>query len=478
MAANNLGMNGSTATTTLTAKMNISNLTISYSYVTEQNCDKFTLTAAGNTILNAVSGTQSGSWTGSISAGQSISLTYTKDSSLSASGENVSVTLQVPESTSVMSRTINKIYIGASNLAHQVKRAYIGVGGLAKLWWKSPPSFNGTIAISGTSMNRYWGQLIWTTPNHAFWPCYGNWVVLNKNETVSSLSVEPADAGYSNYYWSERCPAASSTGSYIIGATFCSRDDVGRNSARYPYAIDDNLVVHSVDKSTMSTIEAPLGLYYDNLNCAVFVAGYSNTYSAIVKYDNNLVLTYAHDLWGGDDYFSALQIGDYAVRQGNADSYYRPYNVRTLVKVSAQYMPVRSAVMPNYVKPNGNVLISPFESGTVCNSAIKMDTNLTITTGLAAPVYNLEDYTGYSSVSCDAVLDGKIYYFYSGVILTDEDNVKHPVFSYTTDGVLEEYAETIDQISGNSVNTVYRCEQFNGKIYIPSVSTRTLYKFS
>lgn len=90
----NIGVNSSTATVTLTAVRDLSGLLILGNYYTEQNYDKITLTVAGETILDAVSGVQGNSdpTTGSniltrfvdnkeLKKGDTIVLTYKKDTS-------------------------------------------------------------------------------------------------------------------------------------------------------------------------------------------------------------------------------------------------------------------------------------------------------------------------------------------------------------------------------------------------------------
>ena len=80
---NNAGVNSSTATTTLTAKQDISEISFNYSYSSEPNYDKFTLKVAGSTIENAVSGaTKTKSYNGSLTSGQTIEFKYVKDSSV------------------------------------------------------------------------------------------------------------------------------------------------------------------------------------------------------------------------------------------------------------------------------------------------------------------------------------------------------------------------------------------------------------
>lgn len=85
---NNTGVNSSTATTTLTAKQNISEISFNYSYSSEPNYDKFTLKVAGSTIENAVSGaTTTKSYNGSLTSGQTIEFKYVKDGSVNKNND-------------------------------------------------------------------------------------------------------------------------------------------------------------------------------------------------------------------------------------------------------------------------------------------------------------------------------------------------------------------------------------------------------
>ena len=80
---NNAGVNSSSAYTILTAKQDISEISFNYSYSSEPSYDKFTLTVAGSTIENAVSGaTTTKSYNGSLISGQTIEFTYAKDGSV------------------------------------------------------------------------------------------------------------------------------------------------------------------------------------------------------------------------------------------------------------------------------------------------------------------------------------------------------------------------------------------------------------
>lgn len=80
---NNAGIGTSTASTILTAKQDISEISFDYSYSSEPSYDKFTLKVAGSFIENGVSGpTTAKSYNGSLTSGQTIEFKYIKDSSV------------------------------------------------------------------------------------------------------------------------------------------------------------------------------------------------------------------------------------------------------------------------------------------------------------------------------------------------------------------------------------------------------------
>ena len=89
LAPGNIGVNSSTATITLKAVRDLSSVTITGAYYTEAKWDKLTLTVAGTTVLDAVSGTSASAqrYSGSIAVGKEIVLKYVKDGSQSAANE-------------------------------------------------------------------------------------------------------------------------------------------------------------------------------------------------------------------------------------------------------------------------------------------------------------------------------------------------------------------------------------------------------
>lgn len=85
---NNAGVGGSTASTILTAKQDMSEISFDYSYSSERSYDKFTLKVAGSIIENGVSGaTTAKSYNGSLASGQTIEFKYVKDSSVNGNDD-------------------------------------------------------------------------------------------------------------------------------------------------------------------------------------------------------------------------------------------------------------------------------------------------------------------------------------------------------------------------------------------------------
>lgn len=137
---NNGGVASSTASTTLTA-LNDMDISFTYSYSSEKNYDKFTLIVNGTIIENAVSGsTTTKTYEGTLSKGQTISFSYTKDGSTNSNDDkctfsNMVVYIQVPNpnaGASNVARKIKQPYVGVGNVSRKVKSGYVGVGGVAR----------------------------------------------------------------------------------------------------------------------------------------------------------------------------------------------------------------------------------------------------------------------------------------------------------------------------------------------------------
>lgn len=130
--SNNKGVNGSTAMSEWTAKKDMSAVSFSYSVSSESNFDKLTIVVKGTVVANGISGTVSSTWSGSLSAGDTISLTFYKDSSVA--GGNDCGTLSAMSITTTV-----KTQVGSErkNLAREIKKAFIGIAGVARQCWSN-----------------------------------------------------------------------------------------------------------------------------------------------------------------------------------------------------------------------------------------------------------------------------------------------------------------------------------------------------
>lgn len=130
--SNNASNNATTATTTLTALQDCPNLSFAYTYSTEQTFDKFTLVVAGSVIENKVSGVGGATWSGDIKQGDTISFSYSKDSSNSSN--NDICTFSNLKFTTIT--IIPGVPSGTPGIARRIKKAYVGVNGKAQLFWR------------------------------------------------------------------------------------------------------------------------------------------------------------------------------------------------------------------------------------------------------------------------------------------------------------------------------------------------------
>ena len=306
--SNNGGVNSSEATTTLTAKVDISALTFRYSYSSEQKYDKFTLTVGGTTVESAVSGaTTTKSYSGSLKAGQSIVLTYAKDSSQSNNDDkctisNISITAKVRTQTGTetkpVARKVKRQHMGVNGVARKVKRGLIGVSGVARLCFEggTPITTKAVgdivqVAENGSPVDYIVVQI--GTPNTDYYQNADGYWLLRKN-------VDSTLSGYYNY-------------------THYNRDDYDDNIADYTTATKENDIQPAEQKyfarygeKLKSTILSPT---------LPFCQGYNNPTQITVKNVFH-VGAYEINLFSGDcmegyqavlEYFknAASRVNDY-----------------------------------------------------------------------------------------------------------------------------------------------------------------------
>ena len=264
---NNGGVSSSTAQTKLTAKYGMT-ISFNYSYSSEANYDKFTLTVGSTTVESAASGvTTNKTYSGAIAAGETIVFTYTKDSSTNSNNDKCTFSSMV-----VQYSIVEQIGAELKNVARKVKKAYVGIGGVAR-------------------------------------PCFGS--DLEYYGAITPLSA------------ARRCLAAAAVGSCAL----FGGGDIG--STRYDYYGR----VDAYDASLTRSTATGLNPNRTNLaatsvgNYALFGGGYGKDgWSADVEaYDASLTKTTATNLSSSRTNLAATSVGNYALFGGGSinTTYYR-----------------------------------------------------------------------------------------------------------------------------------------------------------
>lgn len=319
--SNNKGMSSITATTTLTAKYDMT-VSFTYSYSSEAGYDKFTLVFAGTTIENGVSGpTTVKQYSGSLTKGQTIVFTYEKDGSTNSNDDECTFsamtvsyfgTTQIGTTVKSIARKIKKMYIGVDSLARKVKKAYIGVGGVARLFFSSgnPRKIGtatnleyGTYSLAGASVGNY----------ALFAGGYSNTAgdVINDVNAYSQDLVKSTPNGLS---LSVDQLAGASTPSYAI---FAGGSTSSLDSSWMGSIFDDNCVRVYYDKLLTKASKDLAGASVGNY--ALFAGGIteSTTYlSNVDAIDDSLVTTVAPNMQHTGAYLSGANVGNYALFAG------------------------------------------------------------------------------------------------------------------------------------------------------------------
>lgn len=143
--SNNGGQDSTTASTTLTALHDFSALSFGYSYSSESGYDYVTLTVGGTTIESKASGsTTNKTWNGTLSKGQTINITYTKDGSANNGDDCGTIyNIQATYQATVTETIIDKVGTGEyANLARRVKAIFIGDDqGKAQITFSQVPEY-------------------------------------------------------------------------------------------------------------------------------------------------------------------------------------------------------------------------------------------------------------------------------------------------------------------------------------------------
>ena len=309
-AANNLGVNSTTATTTLKLKQDVTNLSFQYNYITETNYDKFTIKIGSTTVLNAVSGTNMATYNaGDLTAGTILTFSYSKDSSQSASGEAcyfTSMTFTTEMTTQTGTET--------KSVARKIKKGYVGVGGVARPCWGGGELTSYGNVNNGLSLART--SLAATT--------IGDYALFGGGYDISGRYVSNVDAYDTSL--TRTTPTSLSTGRRNLAAT-----TVG-NYALFGGGFTSGTAVTNVDAydtSLTRTTPTSLSTGRRNLaattvgNYALFGGGYtsSTVVTAVVHaYDTSLTRTSATSLGDSRGELAATTVGNYALFGGGSGS--------------------------------------------------------------------------------------------------------------------------------------------------------------
>lgn len=149
--SNNKGVNSSTAATLLGALVDME-LSFTYSYSSEKDYDKFTLKVGSTAVEDAVSGsTTTKTWSGSVKKGDVIQFTYVKDNS-NHGYNDVCTFSNMNVTTNIQTGTVMK------SVARKIKKAYIGVNGIARLMYYSPDIIDLGSLFSGMTIIESGGR--------------------------------------------------------------------------------------------------------------------------------------------------------------------------------------------------------------------------------------------------------------------------------------------------------------------------------
>ena len=310
---NNGGVNLSTAKTTLTAKSNMTNISFSYSYSSEATYDKFTLIVAGNTVENAVSGTTtSKTYTGSLFEGESIIFEYTKDSSASANDDRCTFSAM-----SITRRVKTQIGTETVSVARKIKKAYIGIGGVAR------PCFGtGKLVYYGTitplSRSRY-SLAATTIGNYALFGGGGGGTYVGNLKTVDAYDKSLTRSAPTELRTNRSGLSATTVGGYAL---FGCGDSLNYQVSEYVDAYDTSLTrtdATAVVQKRTAYAATTVGNY------ALFGGGIYDTYGCanVDAYNTSLTRTTPRELSAARLSLAATTVGNYALFGGGA---YKSYD--------------------------------------------------------------------------------------------------------------------------------------------------------
>ena len=220
--SNNKGVASSTAATTLKAKFEFSSVSFDYSCSSESS-DQFVLEVAGVTVDRLSGATTKKSYVGSLKSGDSIGLTFVKDSSIDRYDDCCTLSKLVIYAKEVVgyesvgvARYAKKVYVSPSGTARKVRKAYVGVGGVARLCFASEPELvpYGTITPLSVPRRSLTATSVGDYALFAGGESFGN--KLKKHSTVDAYSTTLVHSNPTELSVGRDGLAATSVGDYAL----------------------------------------------------------------------------------------------------------------------------------------------------------------------------------------------------------------------------------------------------------------------
>lgn len=429
----NYGVNSTTATCTLTAKENLTNIVIGYSYVTEKSYDKVTVVRSGSTLLNAASGSNTGTFDATtLAKGQTIKLTYTKDNSQSASGEKVNIDITCDP----IQKTVQTITgYEMQEIARKIKKGYVGVGGVARPFFgEEVLTYYGEVTPLSRSVIDHAsaaikGKYAFFAGGKGYSDSISNIIDAYNPELVKS-SLYFLESNYTGYYGL----SGGNTDHYAIFAGGSnSYSSASQNTQTIVTAIDENLT--TTQPAALSNSKWYAGAATIN-NYLIILGGHSgaNTYYATAEiYDDNLVKGTNISLSSAKAFSVNVSAKNYAIFAGGTSSRYTSGITNSVFAFSADLALTTAPSLTSKRRDgaggstSNNILIAggASPSGTYCLRSIETySQNLVKGTSLLLPQQGSASDSGLNGLASASTEDNVVFWkgFYSYSYLDEEDD--------------------------------------------------------
>lgn len=324
--SNNKGVNNSTASTVLTAKYDITDLSFAYSYSSEASYDKFTLIVNGTTVENAVSGsTTTKTYTlERLSAGKTIEFKYVKDSSQHKNNDECTFSdmtfnraTQTGTTWQEVARRVKKMYVGIGGVARKIRKMYVGVNGVAR------KVFGGDLKSYGALDNLSYPHMLSMSAPNSKYIVFGGGLTGSSGTSTSNnvfaydkdLSrIMPTTLSYPVAYG-----ASTSIGDYsMIGG---GSSYTASSSVSYRGAV--NIYDSSLTKTYKNLSVAKTDLSAGSVDSYAIFAGGGNSstkYSTVEAFDESLTKSNGPNLTVATIHMSTATLNNYAIFAGGSTS--------------------------------------------------------------------------------------------------------------------------------------------------------------